>query len=130
MEQQVLSDVQMRSLVDRAKAAREQKFLEISRKRLDEIIARKIRTSFIGALASFEEEFGFLWGAGKNEADLTQEESDMRELWIRARTKTLNNGNTQLRAAQTEIANHVVKWNRYHVDFVVKPLPLEEKPHE
>lgn len=118
--EQVLSDAQMKSLVDRAKSAREQKYLEISRKRLDEIIAKKIRTSFIGALAAFEEEFGFLWGAGKNEDDLTTEEANMRELWIRARTKTLNNGNTQLRAAQTEISNHVVKWNRYHVDFVVK----------
>jgi len=117
----VLSHGQMKALNTRMKNAREERFLEQSRKRLDKIVATKIRTSFIGALAAFEEEFGFLWGAGIPEEDLTSEQQDMLELWNRARTKVLNNGNTQLRAARNEIGNQTIKWNRHHIQFEVKP---------
>jgi hypothetical protein len=87
---------------------------------LDKIITTKIRTSFIGALDNFEQRFGFLWGHNKNEVDLTEDEREMRSLWEQTRTTILNLGNVQLRGAQTEIANHVVNWNRYRVDFLVK----------
>ena len=43
----------------------------------------------------------------------------MLELWTRARTEVLNNGNTQLRALRTEIASQTVKWNRHHIDFKI-----------
>jgi hypothetical protein len=124
---EALSDGQMRALVGRAKEARTAMYLEQSRNRLDKIVSTKIRTSFIGALAAFEEAFGFLWGKGKDEADLTPQERSMFELWIQARTRALNNGNTQLRAAQTEIANHVVSWNRYHMTLPVRPNAGEIK---
>lgn len=120
-----LSDPQMKSLVNRAKSAREEQYLELSRRRLDKLVTTKVRTAFIGALAAFEENYGFLWGKGKNEDDLTEQESIMRELWMQTRTKVLNNGNTQMRAVQTEIANHVVSWNRYHMELPVKTLGAE-----
>ena len=119
---QVLSHSQMTSLVNRAKEAKEQKYLELSRQRLDKLVSQKIRTAFIGALAAFEDNYGFLWGKDKCEDELTQAEQDMGILWEQTRTKILNNGNAQIRAAQTEIANHVIKWNRYHVDLPIKPL--------
>jgi hypothetical protein len=115
-----LSDAQMRSLVARAKEARETRYKELSRQRLDKIVSTKMKTAFIGALAAFEESFGFLWGKDKNESELTQSEKEMSELWEQTRTKVLNNGNTQLRAAQTEISNHIISWNRYHLDLPVK----------
>ena len=117
-----LSDTQMQALLGRAKEAREQRFLEASRKRLDTLISTKIRTAFIGALSAFEESFGSLWGHTKDESELTPAELEAREIWIQTRTKVLNNGNTQLRATQTEIANHIIKWGRYHIDLPVKPL--------
>lgn len=120
-EAPVLSHGQMKALSERMKAAREQRYLDQSRKRLDKIVTTKMRTAFIGALAAFEDEFGFLWGQDSPEEELTKEQAEMRELWIRARTNVLNNGNTQLRAVRNEIANQTVKWNRHHIDFVVKP---------
>lgn len=120
-----LSRSQMQALSARATEAREQKYLESSRQRLDKLLSTKIRTAFIGALAAFEENYGFLWGKDKPEGELTSAERDMRELWVQTRTKVLNNGNAQMRAAQTEIANHVIKWNRYHIELPVKPLPGE-----
>ena len=130
-EAPVLSHGAMKALSTKMKAAREERYLEQSRRRLDKIVSTKVRTAFIGALASFEDEFGFLWGQDLPEDQLTEEQTNMRELWIRARTNVLNNGNTQLRAVRNEIANQTVKWNRHHVDFQVQPYVdpnPEEKP--
>ena len=102
----VLNTEQLRVLANKAKISKEQRYLEASRQRLDKLISTKIRTTFIGALSSFEEAFGALWGYGKNEDELTKDELDNRNIWIEVRTKVLNNGNNQLRAAQTEIAIH------------------------
>jgi len=115
----VLSHGQMRALNSKMKHARDERYLEQSRRRLDKIVTTKVRTAFIGALAAFEEEFGFLWGQDSSEDELTKDQADMRELWISARTNVLNNGNTQLRAVRNEIANQTVKWNRHHIDFQV-----------
>lgn len=122
-----LSDIQMRALAKRASEAREQRFTDSSRKRLDKIVSTKIRTSFIGALAAFEEHYGFLWGKDKDPTTLTTAEKDMLALWTETRTQVLNNGNAQIRAAQTEIANHVIKWNRYHIDLPVRPFPGDKE---
>ncbi len=115
----VLSHGQMKAMTAKMKDAKNERFLEQSRRRLDKIIGTKVRTAFIGALAAFEEEFGFLWGHNVPEDELTQTQIDMYELWERARTNVLNNGNTQLRAVRNEIANQTVKWNRHHIDFHV-----------
>ncbi len=115
----VINHGQLKALKNKMKDSTKERFLEQSRRRLEKIVSTKIRTSFIGALAAFEEEFGFLWGKDSDENDLTKEERDMLELWIRARTSVLNNGNTQLRAVRNEISNQTVKWNRHHIDFKV-----------
>jgi transcription termination factor Rho len=116
--EEVLSHSQLKKLKERAKKVREERYQEQSRKRLDNIISKKIKTTFIGAIAAFEEEFGFLWGANKSER--TEEEQEMYDLWQQARTRILNHGNAQLRGAQNEIANHQISWNRYTTFFQVK----------
>jgi hypothetical protein len=126
-EAPVLSHGQMKAMSSRMKQAREERFLEQSRRRLDKIVKTKMETAFIGALAAFEDEFGELWGGKTPEDELTVEQLAMRVLWNRARTNVLNNGNTQLRALRNEIANHVIKWNRYHMNLPVKPVTEEDK---
>jgi hypothetical protein len=116
-----LSFEQMKAFRAQTKKANEDRRLEACRRRLDKIISTKIRTAFVGALAQFEDSFGFLWGHGKVKDSLTEEEQKMRDLWDQTRTSVLNNGNTQLRASQNEIANHIVTWNRHHMDLPVKP---------
>jgi hypothetical protein len=114
----------MKELRRKSKEAKREKFLEESRKRLDKIMTTKIRTAFIGAIDAFEQSFGFLWGQDKKDSERTESEKQMFELFQKARTEALNTGNTQLRNARTEIANHTVEWKRYHLDFPVKELSL------
>lgn len=111
---------------DTAKKNSEQRYLEQSKNRLEKIVSTKMKTSFIGALAVFEKNFGYLWGHGIAEEDLTEEQLEMLELWEDIRTEVLNNGNTQLRAAKNEISNHVIKWKRYQTNFIVRGTEQNE----
>jgi hypothetical protein len=76
--------------------------------------------AMIGALASFEAEFGHLWGYGKDGSELTEEEITYREMWERARTEVLNKGNNQLRAAQDELGQYSLKFESYKEEFIVR----------
>ena len=116
-----LSANKLKILRNNAEQAKQQRCAEASRRRLSNIISTKMKTSFIGALAAFEENFGFLWGYGLTEDRLTDEQKQLRELWDKTRTQVLNNGNSQLRACDNEISNHMVQWNRYHMDLKVLP---------
>ena len=121
-----LSHKQMKSMAEKAKQARAEKYLEESRKRLDKIITTKMRTTFIGALQSFEDNFGELWGHGIPEEELTDDQQALRDVWDQTRTEILNKSNGQLRALKTELANHEVSWKRYTMDLPSKPLDDRE----
>ena len=97
------------------RSEQEQKYKDRSKKRLSNIISTKIKTSFIGAISSCENNLGFLWGHGKDEENLTEKELSMKEIWDEIRTEILDNGNTQLRAATNEIDNYSVNWERYNI---------------
>jgi len=114
-----LGHFQAKALKERLREASQERFLEESRRRLDRIISNKMRTTFIGALASFEEIFGFMWGHGESEDDLSEQQLMMRQLWDEARTQILNKSNNQLRAVRTELNNHVVSWKRHHLELKV-----------
>jgi hypothetical protein len=117
MEENKPVDVnKLKAIRNKIRKENEQKYLENSKERLGKIITTKIRTSFIGALSQFEENFGFLWGHGNNEV-LTEEEAIMQEVWERTRTAVLNNGNNQIRAVKNEIECNTVHWDRYTMEF-------------
>lgn len=111
-------------LAKRAKQAKTERFGEDSKKRFDKILSTKVNTVMIGAIAAFEENFGFLWGKGKAFEELTKEELEFHELWQNVRNKVLNNGNNQLRALKNELANNSVIWNRYQLNL---PMLEEEE---
>ena len=80
-----LSKGQISALRAKARTLNEEKYLEASRKRLSAIIEKKIRTSFIGAIAAFEEVLGELWGVGLDEEDLSEEvveDDDLLDGWL------------------------------------------------
>ena len=58
MDNKNLSFMQLKQMAAKAKEAKQQYFLDMSKKRLEKVIATKIRTTFIGAIANFEESFG------------------------------------------------------------------------
>jgi hypothetical protein len=100
-------------LRDEETAGRENRRREESKYKLKNIIEKKFKTTFIGALSCFEEEFGFLWGHGKQDEDL-------KERWERARTKILNNGNNQARAVLNELQQYLVNWQGYTMNLPVR----------
>jgi hypothetical protein len=97
----------------KSQEASKNRFIEESRKRLDKIISTKLTTTFIGSLATFEKNFGFLWGFGKKDHEKTEEERHLSSIWENVRTEVLNNGNNQLRTIKNELQNHNISWNRH-----------------
>lgn len=116
------SDSQLNGLRKKVQQVNHEKYLELSKQRLNKIISKKTQTCFIGAIAAFEDVFGFLWGHGKDQENLDDNEIEMRELWENARTRILNHGNQQLRSMQNEVNNNIVSWQRYKTEFVIKTL--------
>lgn len=98
------------------------------KERLKKIAHKKIDTTMIYPLSQFEIYFGHMWGHGKPENKLTQEEKVNLDKWKRCRNEILNNGNKQKRGIADEIDMHTVVWNRYSIELVpVGPGKLGEK---
>lgn len=97
-----------------------EKYFVRSGERLNKSIEKKFRTTFIGAISIFEEVFGHKWGHNLPEEKITPEQLKNRKLWEQVRTNILNNGNNQLRAAQSEISEYTVEWNRHQTNIPVK----------
>ena len=96
---------------------KEEKYKDSSKRRLLSILKKKFDTTIIGSLAAFEERFGELWGHGLPLEHLDEDQLYWRELWNEARSTILDNGNSNLRAAQNEISQYTLSWNRYVNNF-------------
>ena len=99
--------------VDRRSEDKEHQYKDNSKRRLLNILKKKFDTTIIGSLAAFEERFGDLWGHGLPMQELDEDQQYWREIWTETRSKVLDNGNSNLRAAQNEIAQYTLSWNRY-----------------
>ena len=98
----------------------DKRYKDNSKKRLLSTLKKQFDTTIIGALAAFEERFGELWGHGLRDEDLDEEQREWKELWMEARARILDNGNSNLRAAQSEISQYTLSWNRYINKFDFK----------
>lgn len=96
------------------------KYKQSSRDRLLKISQKKIETTMIGALASFEEHFSYLWEDEHGNYDPSKKE--MYELYQQVRNEVLNKGNTQSRNMAAELSNYEVKWLRYSMELPVVPV--------
>lgn len=92
---------------------KDKKYQENSKARLSKILERKLRTTMIGSIAAMEDEFGHLWGQDLATNNLSNQQQEWREVWNRVRSRILDNGNANLRAAQNEIAQYTISWDRY-----------------
>ena len=93
-----------------------------AQRRLEHNIIKKIKTTMIGALASFEDGFGFLWGIDLDYNELDKEQLELREVWEEIRREVLNKGNMQIRAAQDELSEYNTEWTGFtqKIDFITK----------
>lgn len=110
----------MKRAVESRKKENEERHLAMSKRNLSSNINKKIKTTMIGSLSKFEEFFGFLWGHGKKEHELTEEERRFRGIWDLARTEVLNNGNNQIRAITEELKHHIIKYEKPKTFFGLK----------
>lgn len=75
--------------------------MNYQQKQLLEIIEKRFQTTMIGALARFEDSFGYLW-----EKETTHKHY-FEQMWEETRNSILNNGNNQLRLALEELENFI-----------------------
>lgn len=94
---------------------------ERSKTRLKKEIKKRIQTTMIGSLSSIEKYFSFLWG-GENNASLTREQIQMRDIFEDMRTEILDKGNAQIRNAEAELETYDVVWNKYHINLPIKKI--------
>ena len=111
--------------IKQGKEAQKQQFLEDSKERLFRIIEKKLNTAFIGALAKFEMRFGKLWGHGKIDAELTDQEKRFRKVWRETRADVLTNGNNQIRAVDQEFGQYTMRWNGFSLELSCKEQQSE-----
>jgi hypothetical protein len=111
------------------KARNEAKYKELSKKRLLQSINTKMKTVMIGSLARFEQNMGHLWGAGKR-TPLTPEESAMAEIWQKIRTEILDLGNNNMRAAEQEIAQYSMSWERNKTELIIIKPGIQGEENE
>ena len=112
--------VEFRHKANERRVSKDEKYKDNSKRRLLNTVKKKFDTTIIGALAAFEEQFGELWGHGIPEENLDEDQIYWKEAWAEARAKILDNGNANLRAAQNEISQYTLSWNRYVTNFQLR----------
>lgn len=84
--------------------------------------SKRVKTTMIGALDVFEKYFGYMWGYGKNENELTREEAHNRLVWESARNAILDKGNNQIRLLEEEFGKYNITWEGYKFKLPVKKV--------
>jgi hypothetical protein len=101
----------LNQLRQESKLQRTKDFNDLSKSRLKKIARKKLTSSFIGALADFEEIFGKeLWGHGLKDSELTDEQKNNKLKWQQIRIKVLNRGNHQIRNFDSELDLYETKF--------------------
>ena len=91
--------------------------MEQNEQRLLDNVYKKFQTTMIGAIARFENNFGYLWDNDSKQS------LAMENLWEDTRNSILNNGNKQARAAMDDIGDFLVNRSRSGVS-VKQKYPL------
>lgn len=68
-----------------------------------------IKTAMVGAIAAFEEEFGELWGHGKEEDELNEIEKEWLKIWQDTRTRIFDKGNRCMQIANNHLNGYSVQ---------------------
>jgi len=109
-----------KKLIEERKRLNTYKQQLFAQQRLEKNLSKKIQTTMSGALESFENGFGDLWGIDLDENTLDPEQARLSEIWEDVRSEILNRGNMQIRAAKDEISEYNTEWNGRKINFILK----------
>lgn len=107
------------------KNTRDQRSKDVSYDSLLKFTKKKVQTTMIGSLSDIESFFGFLWGFGEPELQLSEEQKHMKEIFEEVRAKILDRGNTQMRELEIEFVNYEINRKKYFIK-----LPVEDPKGE
>ena len=102
------------------KNARDQRSKDVSHDSLLKQAKKKIQTTMIGSLSDIENYFGFLWGFGDNNTELSEEQKHMKEIFEEVRAKILDRGNTQIREIELEFVDYEISRKKFYIKLPVQ----------
>ncbi len=100
------------------RATRDERYKELSKDKLFQVAVKKIKTTMIGALSTLEESFGFLWGF-EEDAEKTDDQKKILEIYEDARAKILDRGNTQIRNLESEFVNYDIVRKKHYINLPI-----------
>lgn len=102
------------------KTARDQRSKDVSHDSLLKGAKKKIQTTMIGSLSDIENYFGFLWGFGDENTELSKEQKHMKDIFEEVRAKILDRGNTQIRDLELEFVNYEISRKKFYIKLPVQ----------
>lgn len=111
----------LRNMVRSKVSGTNSKRQEISKENLEKITVKKMQTIMIGALASIEQHFGFLWGKDDSTRQKTEEEREIEGIFQKIRAEILDKGNGQIRGFKDDL-------QLYNVELINKMVNLPVLP--
>lgn len=86
-----------------------------SRRHIIEQLEKRFKTVMIGALARFENEFGYLWN--NNDEPSSGQEAYFRDKWEDLRSDLLDHGNDQMRNGIEDLNRYLNGVEKYHLQI-------------
>ncbi|MBP01715.1 MAG: hypothetical protein CMM25_02740 [Rhodospirillaceae bacterium] len=86
---------------------RQQRLERIGEDKLSKLVKKKIETTMIGSLSTFEKHLGYI----------LEENEEFQNLYNKARSEILDKGNYQLRNVDSDFKNFIVKEKIRHYEF-------------
>jgi hypothetical protein len=84
-----------------------------NRRQIVEQMEKRFKTIMIGALARFENEFGYLWNGDEDPSN--GQEAYFRDKWEDLRSDLLDHGNAQIRNGIQDLNNYLNQVDKYHL---------------
>lgn len=92
-----------------------EEYRAFSKRRLEDNITKKIKTTMIGSIDSIEKNFDFLWGNIE-----TDQEKEVYAAFQAARAEIMKKGHKQMENLLAETKMYSIEWERYNLTIPVK----------
>lgn len=76
-------------------------------------VSKALETVSVGSIVAFEEQFGYLWGNGKDPKELTEDEAEFREMWMEVRAKIFGRADESKKTVREFIEQFSIRKKRF-----------------